>query len=79
VIVVRNSVNESGQVTTRFEGPLDTGHDTLPDAQRVAHFVAQYVAIYHEMWAKTPWMVAWYQMNRHLAYAPCDKLPPEKS
>ena len=76
VIAVAGEIDRHEQVRIKLLGPLDAGDEAMPQAERVARLVNQYVAMLNEMWTKTPWLVPCYQMKSHLAYPPskeCDE------
>jgi len=73
VFAVVREIDCQGNVTSKLVGPLDPGDEALPHAERVERLVAQYVALLSGMWAETPWLVPWYQMERHLAHAPSSR------
>lgn len=70
VIGVAGEIGRHEQVRIHLLGPLDAGAETMPQAERVARLMAQYVARLNQMWTKTPWLVPCYQMKIHLAYPP---------
>ncbi len=72
VIPVCYSTTSTGGPIQALGAPLDPGDDALPHTERVERLVTQYVAQLSQLWAETPWLVPWYQMERHLAYPPSD-------
>ena len=73
VIAVAGELDHQEQVRIHLLGPLDAGAETMPQAERVARLVNQYVALLNQMWTKTPWLVPCYQMRSHLAHPPSNE------
>jgi len=67
VIPLTYTITATGEARFGLSAPLDPGATTLPHSARVAHLVAQYVAHLSNLWAAAPWLVPWYEMERHLA------------
>ncbi len=70
VFAVFNHVDSAGQVYAKIVGPLDPVHDMISHDARVRGLVDQYVALLDSTWREEPWMVPWFQMEKHLAYPP---------
>lgn len=73
VLAVRREVDCHGKVGINVSGPLDAGTEGHADSVRVERLVQEYVALLSRMCSETPWLVPWYQMERHLAYSPSTK------
>lgn len=72
VIAMIREMDKEGKATIRLVGTLDTGNESSSHNERVERLVSQYVALLRSIWAERPWMVPWYQMERHMAYPPCE-------
>lgn len=57
-------------VHIKFVGPFERGEKKMAYGERVELLVSQYIALLHDSWTEMPWMVPWYQMERHLNYYP---------
>ena len=68
VIPLTYTIAPTGEAIYGLGSPLDPGAATLPQGVRVERLVSQYVARLSKMWSEAPWLVPWYQMERHLAY-----------
>ena len=59
-----------GPVCVQVSEPLPLASATLPYADRVEALIQHYVTQLERIWCEMPWLVPWYQMERHLAYPP---------
>lgn len=76
VIAVICATDEQGRMGHQFVA-LDVGAATMSHAERVKSLVTQYVAILRRSWTASPWLVPWYQVERHLAYPPAGVNNPD--
>lgn len=74
VIPLLHSRTSAGEILQELGTPLDPGDESMPHTERVERLVSQYVALLSQMWRERPWMVPWYQMERHLAYPSIQKI-----
>lgn len=63
-----STTQPQGPVHVQVSEPLSLASTSLPYADRVEALVRQYVAHLQQIWGTRPWLVPWYQMERHLAY-----------
>ncbi|MBV7338731.1 hypothetical protein KFU94_63035 [Chloroflexi bacterium TSY] len=76
VFVLVNRIDADGRIQARLVGPLEVGDGTVDHDVRIRMLVDQYVALLHKVWAEEPWMVPWFQMEKHLAYPPIQRVRP---
>ncbi|MFN8443075.1 MAG: phosphopantetheine-binding protein [Caldilineaceae bacterium] len=59
-------------ITMHILPPLDAGAAHLPDAVRIEQLSDQYLQHVDRAWRTMPWMLPWYQMEKHLACPPLE-------
>ncbi len=68
VVPLIHGLSTTGDVHYTLGEKFDVAEKNLSPEQRIEHLLSLYVALLHEQWASMPWLIPWYQMERHLAY-----------